>query len=516
MVTAMETEKKYRKLFQTILISGLAFVINCGINMVLTPYIIEHVGAEAYGFVALSKQFAQYAAIVTISLNSFAVRYIVVAYHNNRMKESNTYFSSVFYGDMVLATVIVLISVGVIAFLDKILNIPANIVWDVKALFGFAFINFWVVTVFSVYGSAAYVKNKLDVMGIFKGFSYVTEAIVLLIMYMVFPAKVFFVGIGLLAASLVVAGSNCWICRRYTPELKICRKQVSLAEIRRLVMDGIWSSVNEMGEMLNSGLDLIICNLMLNSLEMGQLAVAKMVGAIFASVFTLVAQPFQPVFLKSYASGDKRKLLEDLKFSMKVTGLLASIAFAGFTALGMSFNKLWIPGQDIRRIYFLMLLTIAIWIPGGPMKPLYYIYVLTVKKKIPSIVTIVSGLVNVAGMYVLLRFTDLGVYAIALTTAIVMCIINFLINPLYMAYVLRLPKFVFIPGVFRNLTGCVILVVVFKWLAHWYLPQSWITLAVTSVGYLLVGMIIYIPVVCEKDDWRKIVNVIQGRRRHGV
>ena len=62
--TRMKKYNKYMKLFQTMVVTGLAYMLNYGINLVLVPYITDNVGTEAYGYVSLAKQFAEYAAIV--------------------------------------------------------------------------------------------------------------------------------------------------------------------------------------------------------------------------------------------------------------------------------------------------------------------------------------------------------------------------------------------------------------------------------------------------------------------
>ena len=69
-------DSKYTKMARAVFTTGLAFVVNYLIQLILTPYITSTVGTEAYGFIALAKNFAQYAAIITAALNSFAARYI--------------------------------------------------------------------------------------------------------------------------------------------------------------------------------------------------------------------------------------------------------------------------------------------------------------------------------------------------------------------------------------------------------------------------------------------------------
>ena len=90
----------------------------------------EDADDEVIDFDELAKNFTQYATIITIALNSYAARYITVSYHKNDMKKSQEYISSVFYGDVTISAVIMIIAVGFIVFLDKILNISLELVFS--------------------------------------------------------------------------------------------------------------------------------------------------------------------------------------------------------------------------------------------------------------------------------------------------------------------------------------------------------------------------------------------------
>lgn len=502
----MDTKSIVRML-RTIVVTGTAFILNYLINLVLTPYITETVGTAAYGFVSLAKNCAQYATIITVALNSFASRYIALEYHDQKFDKSNEYFSSVFWGDFVLATAIVGMASIAILFLEQFFTIPDSIVLDVKLLFAFVFISFWVTTVFAVFASSAYIKNKLDKTGAFRGLSYVAEAITLIFLYNLFPEKVCYVGIGLIVAALVVGLSNVYICRRHTKELTINHKNFRIEAVKRLVLDGLWTSANSLGNMLNSGLDLVVCNLMLTPTAMGEVAIVKTIDNIFHSLYQLVAQAFQPMFLKSYAENKKDQILSELKLSMKVSGMLSNIAFGGFATLGLVYYKLWIPNQNTELIFSLTMITIAASVVSGPMTPLYYIYTLTLKKEFPCIVTILGGLLNVAGMYVLIRYTSIGIYSIVLTTTIVMIFINFVTNPLYMSYALKVPYWTFYPCLLRNILSCFVVTLIFKFLSTLYLPNSWVGLGICAVGYCIIGAFTHLFVVCNKRELKLISKV---------
>lgn len=509
----VSTNNKYIRLFRTIGVTGLAFAVNYLISLILTPYITDRVGTAAYGFVTMAKNIAQYATIITMALNSFSARYIAVAYHQGDIPQAKIYFSSTYYGDLLLGIAVFILAGFGIAFLDKIFVIPEELVPDVKMLFLIVFVNFLLVTVFTVHGTGATVAGRLDITGIFKLLSYLAEAAVLVIAFRFLDAHVYPVGFGLLAASAVIILSNIWICRKYTPELKPERQYFRFSAVKRLVVDGLWTSFNSLGSLLHSGLDLVVCNLMIDPVGMGQLSIAKDIDLIFHSLYQLVGQAFQPMFLKSYANGDKPRLLKDLKLSMKLSGLLSNLAFAGFFALGTVYYKLWIPNQDIDLIWRLTVITILTSVASGSMNPLYYIYTLTVKMKFPCIVTIVTGVLNVTGMIVLIRYTDMGVYAVVWTTAVLVAFINFVSNPIYMAHVLEVPKTTFYPGIIRNVVSCGVMTAAFKGLGMLYMPNSWLTLIMCVCVYAVLGSVIHLGLALDREERAELKNVI--RRRSG-
>ncbi len=507
----MNQRNKAKQLLRTLLTTGTAYAVNYGILLVLTPYITETVGAEAYGFVSLAKQFATYATVVTMALNTFAVRYISVAYHKGDNQQAEVYASSVFWGDLILATGILATTSVVIGFLEHFLSIPTEILTDVKLLFFVTFLGFWVSTVFSVFECAGYIKNRLDLAGVFKTIAYLANVAIMLVLFWCLPDRVFYVGLGNLGAILVTALSGYWMTRTLTPDLRIRRKRFSMDAVKKLVIDGCWASFNSVGELLNNGLDLLIGNQLLSSLAMGQIAIAKTLYSIIQGLYLLVDQMFIPMFLRSYAESKKERLLTELKFSMKLSGLMVNVAFAGFAALGLVYFRLWIPGQDIQLIYKLTVVTLLGCIPSGALHPLYYIYTLTLKKKIPCYVTLIGGVFNLTGMYVLIQYFHMGVYAVAWTTVAVMAVINFVTNPLYMAHVLEIPLGTFYPSIIKNVISCAALTGLYQLFARWYLPHSWSTLILTAIVYAILGIPVHLGIVCSREEWGMLLGMIKRR-----
>lgn len=503
--------RKYSRMLRAMFASGTALVVNCLINFFVTPYVTRTIGTSAYGFVSLSKNFQQYAFILTSALTSFATRYVAVAYHRGDRNEANEYYSTALLGDVAFATVLVLTSIPIILNLEKILRIPTEMESDVKTLMFLTAITFWVDAVGTVCSVGVFVSDSLARYGTWRALSYVAEGATLAGCYMLLKPKTFYAGIAALAAAVVLLVASISITRRKTPELSARPSSFNPRKVAILLKDGVWTALNGAGDALNTGLDLLVCNSLLSATAMGQVAIAKTFHALFPSVTNVVSQAFQPMFLKSWADKDKDRLLSEMRISMKLSGMFANVMFAGFFALGPAFYSLWIPGQNVDLIYRLTVINNLSAIPGGPMQPLYFAYVLSLKKKVPTLVTLAGGVCNVIGMYVLIEFFHAGPIAVVATTAVVMAAINFVFNPLYLTKALDLPRTTFLPDVARNALSATILCAGFWAVARIATPTTWLGLVASAVGLGTAGCAIHLAVACNEGQRKRIADMVSAK-----
>lgn len=500
-----------KRLITTILASGMAFAISYIINFTLTPYITNNIGADAYGFVSLAKTFASYAMIAATAINSYSARFIVVEYHKSEFEKANEYFSTTIISNLFLAITAMVFAICFTANITSFLAISSSLVLDVRILFVLIFLNFGFTILGTSFSVPNYIANRLDIIGHFKTVGYLIEAIILLVLYTTLDAKVYFVGIALCFQSFFVLIVNVWMSGKFAPKLKKKSFKFSLNAARNLILNGIWNSLNSLGNTLNTGLDLIVCNLMLTDLGMGQLAIAKTINTMFVSLYQLIAQPFQPLFLKAYADNDTKKLLSIFKLSMKISGLLSSLAFAIFFSLGKIYYRLWIPNQDVVLIWNLTVIGCFSGIFEGVIYPLYYIYTLKIKNRIPCIITIIGGLLNISGMYILIKYTNLGIYSVVFTTAVIMTIISAVTNPLYMAHCMKMSWYTFYPPILKNTLSCLVMTIIFTILAYLVAPEGWVCFIILALLLVAVGVVIHVILVFEKEE-RNLV-IIQIRKK---
>lgn len=482
---------KRKRLIKTFLISGTAVIVNYLINYFLTKFITESVGIEAYGFVSIASTFVSYAQIITIALTSFVVRYISVSYHNKNQKEANLYYSSSIIACVILSLLIFTISLVLILKIEKILVIPDNLIVEIKLLFVFVFLNFVIQTIVTPYSSFAYIKNRLDLTGILKILSCLVNAVVLLSLFYILSPRLWFVGLGSFVASLTTLILSILLTKNLTPNLKYSFSNVSFGKIKDLLSSGIWNSVNSLGNVLNSGLDLLISNVLLSALATGQLSVAKSIGVLFATLNQVTFQPFQPLMIESYVNDTKEKLVLQIKKAMVFGGCFGAIAFAGFYSLGNLYLKLWLANQDNNKIFVLVMLTVFVSLLSSIMQPIYYVYTLTLKNRMPCLITILGGLLNVVSMCIILKKTYLEAYGVVITTAVIMAIINLLFNPIYAARCLKIKINSFYSVICKHIIATVILCLIFKKISEYVNPIGWGGLIISAIIMSIVGILIY-------------------------
>lgn len=507
----MANRSTSKQFILSVLFSFVAVILNYIISLVLTPFITENIGTEAYGFVSLAKTFASYASVLTVALNSFSARYISLEYHKGNIRKANIYFNSVFIADIILGGVIFIFAIAFIICLDAFLEIPIGLVGDVQRLFLLDTINFLILSCSTVFLTATTIKNRLELGSIAKSVSYIAEAVFLVISFSLLKPHVYYVGIGLIISSIVILGVNITTTRTLTPELVLQRGSFSLNAVKELLGVGIWNSINSIGNLLNTGLDLLVSNVMLSALAAGQLAIVKTISTIFSILYQLVSTAFQPVQLKYYAAGNKKALISSFKIAIKLNGMMSNIAFAGVCVFGFSYYNLWTPSQDIGLLQTVTIITVIGSVIEGAVYPLYYGYTLTVKNKMPCLITIISGLLNVLGMYVLIKYTNAGVHAVVLTTTVLTWLVNFVFNPMYVSHCLGVQLTTFYPTLIRHIASSIALLFLFKMIGTLCYPTSWFGLAIIAVCCAMIGSVVHMVITLNRSEWQIILGKVIKR-----
>lgn len=489
--------------------SMLAVLVNSCIRLLVTPYITNNIGMEAYGYVSLATTFTSYIDIISVSLNAFAGRFISVAYHRGEWNQANRYYSSTILADLFLSAVTLIPGTILIACLNPLLKVPDSLLRDVQLLFALTLFKYIFTMIRTAFDASAFIANRLDLSEKKQSISYLLQAGILLIACTFLTPHVWYVGAAAAVAACYLLIANYRLCRCLTPELEYHRGYCSLEAVKEIVGTGLWTSLNNLGNVLNSGLDLLITNLMLSASALGEISVAKNLVLLCYTVTARICNAFHPKLLLYYAENKTEELVRLFQTAIRIMGILCCLLIWTFYVCGYDFLALWLPGQDTDFLFSAAMLVFLGDITPAAVKPLYYSYTLTKKVKVPCVITILMGSANVISMYLLIRFTQLGAYAVILTT-LVLNLIHFIDAPLYSAYCLGISGTTFYPVILNHIFAMGMGFLAASYLRN-ILPfaESWGSLVQKGIISVTLLAIFFITISVLAEKIRKL---LQNRR----
>lgn len=464
-----------RALSKNIVFSAITFVLNTLISFFITPYITDRFGEDIYGYVKLANEVANYALLFSIALNSMASRFIMLERTRGNQARAQQYFSSVALANLFLSAIFVVPSALCVYYLDSIFEIAPAMVFQVKLTFALTFLNFIVRLLFSIYSNCYYITNTLYIQSLRQAQASIINVALVLALFVLFEPRISYIVIGTLAATVFTGLINLYYTRKLVPDLRFRKSDFNLRCIWDIISSGIWNSVTQLSQILTSGLDLILTNLFISPSMMGYMSIAKTLPNVIFSFNTTIASVFSPNLMQLYAKGDKEGLKNAAKSAMRFMCLFASIPTAILCTMGIEFYSLWVPGQPAALIHIMSVLTVANTCISGPLQPLYQIFTITNKVRVNSIVMIVYGLVNICCVYLLLKLTDWGVFAILGCSLAGALIVAFCFHIPYSAKFIGLPKTAFLPEIGKSvLSFAASLAIGFVVNSFFDLSRSWL------------------------------------------
>lgn len=489
----------------------VGFVVMMGISFLLTPFIVEHVGSEAYGFVGLANNFVSYAQVITVALNSMASRFITIKITENDVEGSNRYFTSVVIANIVTALVLSVPSALIILNLNKIVNVSDAILIDVQWLWAFIFLNFLISIISSTYSVATFVRNKLYLSSLQGIISNILRVAVLIAAFSFFVPSVWYVGFAAFVATIYVYVWNVYYTRKLTPDIKVRKRYFDVKVIKVLLSSGIWNSFTRLSSILSTGLDLLVTNLYVSSAAMGVLSVAKTVPSAILTLFGTLANVYAPQLTISYAQKDYTEMKNQLMSSIKFLGLFACIPVAALFAYGEIFYKLWVPTQNAHLLYMLTILSCIEFMFVLPLEGLWNLFTATNKVKQTSIYMFANSIVTIIIVLVALQFTNddtLKLYIIAGTSTAFAVIRSLFFLPIYGAHCLNIKWTAFYPSILKN-TLSVVVASIFSLLVRNFLPiDGWLMLIFVGILTSIFAIGFNFIVLLNREERKAVVKKV--------
>lgn len=494
---------------------GSQFVI----SFVLTPIVLAKLGDEAYGFVGLVNNFVSYVSIVTGALNSMASRFITVSYHGGRRGDTEEYYSSVFFANCIMASVVLAGSVALAMNIENLVSVAPELLSDLRLTVFIAFLNAAIGLVTVAFGVAAFIKNELFLNSVGQLAGSVLRVVLLFTLFWVASPHMWYFSVAAVSATVLTGFAQAMVTRRLLPDMRLAPSNFRPRKVAELVRVGVWTSLQQVNSLLQTGLDLLIANLFVGGAAMGLLSVAKTVPQALTSLAGNIANLFYPKMAEAYAKGDEADLVRRLSFAMRFTAGLMIVPLAGFIGFGSSFYELWLPGRnaaDLAEIELLSMLTVVALLASALVEPLYYANTLTTKVKGSVLVTLGFSVAAVAVELVLLAVSDLDKLAIiAGTSSVLITVRHVIVQPFYCAKVLGVSARPFFRSIAKESA-----VLAFLWIGYSFVDStvslaSWESLILCAVVAGIVGYAFVYVALFSKVERGQLGGVLMAKLVRG-
>lgn len=507
---------KNKQLAINMLAQVVVFLVQIGINFLLTPFIVKSLGVEAYGFVGLSNNIIGYLQLATVALNSMAGRFITIEYHKGNIEQANKYFSSVFYSNVVISAILGIISVALLIFLEYVIHIPENLVVDVKWLFALLCANSLLTLIFNVYIVSPFIKNRLDVTSVRNLVSNLIKAAVILILFGLFTSHLWYIGCSTLICGIYLIIANIKIKNKLTPELGVKLKSFDFGKVKTLLASGVWNLIGKLGDLLQRGLDLLFANWFINAAAMGVLSITTQIPFIILSVLGLFTSSFAPSLTKDFAKGDRNAMLSEVFKSIRILSICILVPIAILYVYGDVFYKLWIPTQDAQLLQRLTICGTFALLVTSPLDGFWNIFTITNKIKGSSIFMIANSVVVFLTVLLGLLLTDdviVKMFIIAAVRSSYGVIRGLVFLPIYGAYCMGLNRTYFYRPIMKSLLGLVASLGICWLLRLCYVPDSWLGFFFVSAFVGLIAICIGSVLILTKNDKSFILEKVLKRRK---
>lgn len=484
----------------------IAFAVQIGINFYLTPYIVGSLGAEAYGFVPLVNNIIGYASILTAAVNAMAGRFISLELNSGNVQKANVYFNSVLTADIVLAVILAIPCFVFSVRPDLVMNVPSDLYDDVRLTFLYAAVGMEMSLIFSVYGVVYYVKNRLEKSSVRNIEGNLLRAAVLIVLFTIFSPKIYYVTASVLILNLYTCVANWYYTKKLMPELALNFRQYSFKAVKDLVSGGAWNSVNSLSYTLLISLDLYLANVFLGAAIGGQYSLAKVIPSFVTNLGYTFSSVFAPQVMIYYAKKQHDELMRFVRFAMKFMGVVLTLPIGFLLVFGEEFFKIWTPTEDASILHAMSVVTLLALIPSCCTMPANNLFTVTNKLKLPALVTLVCGILNVVITIILLIFTDLNIWAIILTAAILDSIKNLFFISAYSGVVLGTSGKTFLFAAIRSCSTVISMIVVCAIFHIFIHPNNWVSLILVAVICALITFPVSLVLTFNKDEKRLMLS----------
>lgn len=471
-------------LFKNVGSSWFALGINVLTGIFLSPYILHHLGDEAFGLWVLIFSVTGYYGLFDLGIRSSIIRYVAKYSSIAQNEELNRLINTALFSYSAIGMVALLITIALSFNVASIFRISGNSVQEARWLFlmvgasvalGFplgvfggileGLQRFYVLNVTSV--GATMMRALLIVIALHDGYGLLTVTLITV------------------ALPLLTSLINAAIVLHALP-LRFGLQHLSRASLKRIASYSGTTFIIIVATRLRFKTDALVIGTFLSSAAITYFTIGSRLVDYAGEVVSGLAQLFVPMSSKSDATGDLAGLRKIFVAGNRACALIIFPIATLLVILGKSVIEAWVGARYIATSYPVLLILIGPYTLMLAQSASTRVLFGMAKHRTLAIVILLEGAANLMLSILLVR--PFGILGDAVGTAIPLACTTLVFLPRHLCRVLKLRIGIYLREAFLlPLMLCVPLIAVLLLLRHWFVAHTVVQLGI----HLAAGSAVY-------------------------
>lgn len=459
----------------------VGFAVNAAVTLLVTPFVLAHLGAARYGIWILSASVVGYYGLLDLGFRAGVTQYLTRYLAIGDMKRASECMSAAIAALAAAGAVMIALSVGAAFAVPSLFDLPDELAretfWCILIVGSSAGIQF----ALQPYGSVFTAKQRFDLAN---AIGICTRLLTALAIVLSLKA-----GFGLVGISAATCAVSCidylirWrVARRLVPELQISRALVSIARLKEISSFGLWNFLISINQYVYQHVPNMLIGIFMPVAAVGHYALAVGLVRQMISVIGPIGAVMYPAAAVLDVQADRGGLTRLYHDGSRLMVLVMTpmVLIAAFWA--EDFYRLWI-GEA--------------YLGGGSFHSVALVFqvllisVVTNFSNIGSQILLGAGRVRIVAITLLcgsvinlaLSVTLIGIYGlvgVAMATVAASIVIDLIAMPLIVQRVLGLPVRDFLRQALTRPAAAALLQVVAIYVIRMLFqpPQSWLDITV--------------------------------------
>jgi O-antigen/teichoic acid export membrane protein len=466
--------------------SWFGLATNLVVGFLLSPFILHHLGDDAFGLWVLVFSLTGYYGLFDFGIRSSIVRYVAQFKATGEKDNLNRFINTSLctYGGTGL--VLLMVTIGGSFYVDSLFRIPAALHWDAKVLF-------------LVVGTAVALGFPLSVFaGVLEGLQKFNWLSLTQAGYNVARAVLIVVALkrggGLLTIALISMILNLCTYAVYFAvvqrelAVRFALRYVDRASFRKMVSYGSITFVATIASQLRFYSDATVIGIFIGSAAITYFSIGWKLVAYSSNVTQSMAQIFTPMSSQFNATGDTERLRRILVMGNRACALIVLPISAALIILGKSVIEVWVGAKYVPIAYTVLVLLIVSESTQMAQSASGKILFGMARHRTAAFVWLAEAVVNLILSIVLLHYY--GVIGVAIGTTIPQLCTNLFFLPEHLCRVLGMRLRTFVSQTYlAPALLCAPLIGALLLMQHFFVAHTYLELAAqAAVGGLVYGV----------------------------